>query len=140
VKVFLDSSVVLASCGRAGGASRALFELADARGWRLLTSEYVIREVEKNVRLRMPSTAQAEWRRLRHALALVPDVLTFHWPVVFPSTKDKPVLFAAAAAADVLVTLDRADFGGVMEIGFYGLPVMKPSDFLRRERAAGRLE
>ena len=31
------------------------------------------------------------------------------------------------------------DFGGVMAAGFYGLPVMKPGEFLKRERAAGRL-
>ena len=46
---------------------------------------------------------------------------------------------ADAATPDVLLTLDRADFEGVMGAGFYGLPVMKPGDFLRRERAAGRL-
>lgn len=69
----------------------------------------------------------------------VSDELTFVWPVVFPAVKDKPVLFTAAAAADVLLTLDRVDFGGVMTTDFYGLPVMKPGDFLRRERTAGRL-
>jgi hypothetical protein len=56
-----------------------------------------------------------------------------------PASKDKPVLFTAAAVADVLLTLDRADFGGVMAAGFYGLAVMKPGEFLQRERAAGRL-
>ena len=70
---------------------------------------------------------------------MVADVLTFDWPVVFPAAKDRPVLVTAAATADVLLTLDRADFGSVMGAGFYGLPVMKPGDFLRRERAAGRL-
>lgn len=86
-------------CGRAAGASHAIFDLAGAQGWRLLTGDYVLREVERNVRERL----------------------------------------SAAATADVLLTLDRADFGGVMAAGFYGLPVMKPGDFLRRERAAGRL-
>jgi len=33
----------------------------------------------------------------------------------------------------------RADFGSMMAAGFYDLPVMKPGDFFRRERAAGRL-
>ena len=72
-------------------------------------------------------------------LAVVTDELTHPWPVVFPAAKDRPVLFTAAAVADVLLTLDSADFGGVMAAGFYGLPVMRPGDFLRRERAAGRL-
>ncbi len=66
------------------------------------------------------------------------DGLTFVWPVVFPAVKDKPVLFTAAATADVPLTLDRTDFGGFMTTVFYSLPVMKPGDFLRRERVARR--
>ena len=53
--------------------------------------------------------------------------------MVFPAAKDRPVLSTAAPTADVLLTLDRADFGSVMGAGFYGLPVMKPGDFLRRK-------
>ena len=108
--------------------------------WRLLSSNYVMHETEKNVRLRLQSSAQEEWQRLKPLLEVMADVVTFEWPVVFPATKDRPVLFTAAATADVLLTLDRADFGPVMAAGFYGLPVMRPGDFLRRERAAGRLK
>ena len=60
-------------------------------------------------------------------------------PAVFGPAKDRPVLFTAAAWAEVLLTLDRGDFGAVMESGFYGLEVLTPGDFLERERAAGRL-
>ena len=91
------------------------------------------------MRLRLQSSAQDEWQRLKPRLEVVPDVVTFDWPVVFPATKDRPVLFTAAATADVLLTLDHADFGALIATGFYGLPVMRPGDFLRRERAAGRL-
>ena len=139
MKLFLDASVLLAACGRAEGGSRAVCDLAFAQGWRLLTSDYVMREVEKNVQQRFPPAAQQEWQRLRPSLEVMRDVLTFDWPTVFPASKDRPVLFTAAATADVLLTLDRADFGSVLGVGFYGLPVMKPGDFLRRERAAGRL-
>ena len=98
-----------------------------------------MREVEKNVQQRFPPAAQQEWLRIRPLLEVMPDVLTFEWPTVFLATKDRPVLFAAAATADVLLTLDRADFGGVMGAGFYGLQIMMPADFLRRERGDGRL-
>jgi hypothetical protein len=130
---------MLAACGRPEGGSHAIFDLAGARGWRLLTSTYVLREVEKNVQHRLSAAARREWQLLRPMLVVVADDLTHPWPVVFAATKDRPVLFTAAAAADVLLTLDHADFGEVMAAGFYGLPVMKPGDFLRRERAAGRL-
>lgn len=139
MRLFLDSSVVLAACGRAAGASHAVFDLAAAQGWRLLTCDYVLREVERNLRERLPESARREWQLLRPALAVVEDELTHPWPVVFPAAKDRPVLFTAAATADVLLTLDRADFGALMTTGFYGLPVMKPGEFLLRERSLGRL-
>ncbi len=139
MRLFLDTSVVLAACGRTAGASHAIFDLAVTQGWRLLTGDYVMREAERNVRERLSETARREWQLLRPMLAVVTDELTHPWPVVFPAAKDRPVLFTAAAVADVLLTLDRADFGRVMASGFYGLPVMMPGDFLRRERAAGRL-
>ena len=139
MRLFLDASVVLAACGRPAGASHALFDLAGVQGWRLLVGEYGLREVEKNVGERFSGTARSEWQLLRPALAVVADELTYPWPVIFPAAKDRPVLFTAAAVADVLLTLDRADFGSVMAAGFYGLQVMKPGDFLRRERMAGRL-
>jgi predicted nucleic acid-binding protein len=139
VKLFLDASVLLTACGRPAGGSHAVCDLAARQGWRLLTSNYVVQETEKNVRLRLPSETQGEWKRLKPLLEMMTDVVTFDWPVVFPAAKNRPVLFTAAATADVLRTLDRADFGPVMAAGFYGLPVMRPGDFLRRERAAGRL-
>jgi hypothetical protein len=68
------------------------------------------------------------------------DVLTLDRPVVFHASKDRPVLFSALAWADVLLTLDRGDFGALMAEPFYGLLVLKPGAFLQQERAAGRLK
>ena len=56
------------------------------------------------------------------------------------SVRRKTVLFTAAAWAEVLLTLDRGDFGALMGTGFYGLDILTPGDFLERERAAGRLK
>ena len=105
----------------------------------MLTSPYVVKEVEKNLRLRLPPSAELEWQQLSPTLQRVADVVTFNWPTVGAAGKDRPVLFTAAAFSEVLLTLDRADFGGLMESGFYGLQVLTPGDFVRRERAAGRL-
>lgn len=92
------------------------------------------------MREQLPETAIREWRNLRPALAVVADQLTHPWPVVFPAAKDRPVLFTAASMADLLLTLDRTDFGALFTTGFYGLAVMKPGDFLLRERSLGRLK
>jgi len=58
---------------------------------------------------------------------------------IFPASKDRPVLFGGLAWSDVLLTLDKADFGGLLGGEFYGLPILTPGAFLSRERAAGRL-
>jgi len=139
VRLFLDSSVVLAACGRPVGASRRVIDLAPAMGWMLLTSAYVAAEVERNLAARLPPAARREWRRLRSGLERVPDILTLDRAALFASGKDRPVLFTAAAFGDGLLTLDRADFGALMASGFYGLPVLTPGAFLARERDAGRL-
>ena len=79
-------------------------------------------------------------KRLRPALLVMDDVLTLDRPAVFHAAKDRPILFSALAWADVLLTLDRGDFGGLMDKPFYGLLVFKPGVFLERERSAGRLK
>jgi predicted nucleic acid-binding protein len=138
VNLFLDASVILAACGRPGGASHAIFDLAAQNGWALMASPYVLSEVTTNLP-RLPAAAPDEWRRLRPRLVFVRDVWTMDRPAVFGPAKDRPVLFAAAAWTQVLLTLDRGDFGALMESGFYGLDIATPGDFLERQRAAGRL-
>ena len=138
MNLFLDASVVLAACGRPAGASRAVFDLARRNGWTLMTSPYVVSEVTRNLP-RLPAQAAPDWAQLRAALVAVRDVWTMDRPAVFGPAKDRPVLFTAAAWAEVLLTHDRGDFGALMGTGFYGLDVLMPGDFLERERAAGRL-
>jgi len=138
VNVFLDSSVLLAACGSAAGASRAVIDAAVAQGWSLLASGYVLAEVESNLAA-LPAGASDSWARIRTKLETVPDVLTFEWPAVFAPARDRPILFTAAAWAEVLLTLDRRDFADLLGTSFYGLAILKPGDFLQRERAAGRL-
>jgi hypothetical protein len=139
VKLFLDSSVILVACGRPQGASLAIFDLHHQAEWRLLASNYVIGEVRTNVPRLGPAAVQA-WERFGASLIRVEDKLVFDWPVVFPASKDRPILFSAAAFADILLTLDWGDFGPLMGAGFYGLPIMKPGPFLERERSAGHLQ
>ena len=127
MNLFLDTSVVLAACGRAAGASRALFDRCDANGWMLQTSSYVLREVVLNLP-NLSSAASGHWARLRDKLDVMPDVVTFPWATVFAPAKDRPILFTAAAWSDVLLTLDRRDFAGLLGSQFYGLPILKPAN------------
>jgi predicted nucleic acid-binding protein len=138
VRLFLDTSVLLAACGSATGASRGVFRHAGTQGWLLMATPYVLGEVLHNLS-DFPPAASAEWARLRPALLVMDDVLTVDRPVIFPAGKDRPVLFSALAWADVLLTLDRRDFENLFGSSFYDLEVMKPGEFLRRERESGRL-
>ena len=138
MNIFPDSSVLLAACGSATGASRAVIDAATGQGWSLLTSAYVVAEVEANLAA-LPAGAPANWAQIRAKLETVPDVLTFEWPAVFAPARDRPILFTASAWAEVLLTLDRRDFADLLGTSFYGLAILKPGDFLQRERAAGRL-
>lgn len=86
-----------------------------------------------------PPEAARAWVSLRSKAPVENDELTFDWPIVFEAAKDKPVLFSALACADVLLTLDRRDFGDLLGQAIYGLRVLTPGEFLRIEREAGRL-
>jgi hypothetical protein len=138
VRLFLDTSVLLAACGSITGASREIFRRASANGWTLVTTPYAIEEALRNLP-DLPASASANWARLRPDLLVMDDVLTLQLPVVFPAGKDRPILFSAFAWADILLTLDHGDFGGLMGNPFYGLVVLRPALFLESERAAGRL-
>jgi hypothetical protein len=87
-----------------------------------------------------PPVATARWIRLRRSLVLVDDVFAIGRPVVFPVSKDRPVLFTALASAKVLLTFDRRDFGTKLGGAFYELAIIEPADFFDRERIAGRLK
>jgi len=139
MKLFLDTSVLLAACGSSRGSSRALFGYAPAQGWTLMTSPWVVTEVVRNLR-KFPAAATHEWLRLRPQLMLMDDVVSLNQVVVFPVAKDRPVLLTALAWSQVLLTLDRDDFTGLLGSHFYGLPLLEPADFLEFERQAGRLK
>ena len=138
MRLFLDTSVLLAASGSATGASREVFRRAPGNGWIVVATPYVIDEVLRNLP-DLPPAATIDWPGLRSELVIVDDVVTLDRPVVFGPSKDRPILFSALAWADVLLTLDRGDFGGLMHMPFYGLLVLTPGMFLNQERAAGRL-
>ena len=93
---------------------------------------------QKNLRV-FPASGTVEWLRLKRLLVVADDVVTIDRPAIFTAGKDRPILFTALAHAQILLTLDRGDFRDLLGGSFYGLTVLLPSDFLERERAAGRL-
>jgi predicted nucleic acid-binding protein len=133
VRLFLDTSVLLAACGSAKGASREIFRLGPLASWALLTTPYVLHEVEHNL-AGLGDSAQAAWPRFQELLEVRNDILTLNRPAVFGPSKDRPILFSALAWADILITLDRRDFGSLLGNTFYGLAVMTPGMFLESRK------
>ena len=129
--IFLDTSTILAACWSNKGLSRLLVVSAPKAGWRLVTADYCISEVEKNV-LKHPAGA-GDWRRLvRARLESVGSVYVFDRPIVFDATKDKPVILSAIGCnADYLVTSDTTDFAHILGTVVYGVNVRTPKSFLQ---------
>ena len=138
MRLFLDTSVLLAASGSTQGASREVFRRAAGNEWALIATPFTLEEAICNLPLLGP-VAGIQWARLRPLLVVMDDVVTLDRPSVFAAHKDRPILFGALAWADVLLTLDREHFGDLLGRTFYDMPILKPGDFLERERAAGRL-
>ena len=138
MRLFLDSSVLLAACGSPTGASREIFQRAGRNKWSLICTHYGCQEVAENLAA-TGSEGVTAWPTLLPQLIVKDDILTLDLPVVFEPAKDRPILLSAYAWADVLLTLDKADFGVLMGAPFYGLIVSTPGRFLKKERLEGRL-
>ncbi len=98
MKVFIDTSVLLAAAGSENGESSFLFEQAPIRGWVLITTHYCLEEAQRNVAKvgRKASTTLNE--SLLPKLVFVPTELTLDKVLVFPKAKDRSVLLSALGA------------------------------------------
>ena len=135
MRLFLDSSVLLAAAGSSKGASRLLFDHATSHGWQLLTADYCVREAEFNLP-KIGEKAELSWKVvIRPALIPVKAQLTLDRPLIYRATKDRPVVISALSKkADYLLTLYRDDFHDLLGRSVYGLPIRTPGEFLREIR------
>lgn len=132
MKVFLDTSVLLAAAVSHDGSARALFRRARREKWRLVTARWCVEEVLRNLQMKYPA-ALPTWRSLRRQLHVVPSMLVLDRPLVFSATKDRPVLVSAlACGADALATYDRADFQDKLGRSVYGMRIALPRDLVPR--------
>lgn len=136
MRLFLDSSVLLAASGSNRGASHHLIISSEANRWTLVTSVYCATEVDLNVR-QLGADAEKIWEKvIRPRCPAVQDCWALDRPLLNMKSKDRPVLITALAEkCDVLLTLDRADFSSFFDRGVYGMKVMTPGMFLRLENS-----
>lgn len=138
--LFLDTSVLLAAAGSTTGASRYICEKGTGHGWKLISSGYCVQETLRNLS-KVGAVASASWASVvEPCLEIVPDVLSLDQALVFPKTKDRPVVISALAArAEALLTLDRTDFHGLLGPQVYGMNLSTPAEFLMEQRRQGRI-
>lgn len=132
MKVFLDTSVLLAAAGSENGASRHIFNISAKYRFKLISSPYCVAETNHNIP-KLGESAGRNWDVLIYpAIQLAEDRITLDRPLIFPAAKDKPVMITALAArCEWLLTLDRQDFGDYFVSGVYGMRVGTPGNFLQ---------
>lgn len=140
MRLFLDTSVLLAAAGSGRGASRFVIAEAAAQGWELVSSDYCEEEARRNM-AKVRSSAVRDWKKhIAPRVRLVQASVALDKPLVFPKAKDRPVVITALAArADWLLTLDEGDFHTKLGREVYGLRIATPGEFLLEQRAQGLL-
>lgn len=135
MKIFLDSSVLIAASGSCQGASFAIINLAAKNHWQLLSSAYCLAEVERNIG-KLSLEASKAWKKtVQPSLKIVGDVLSISKPLLIEASKDKPPLLSAIAVdAKVFLTLDRKDFGPILNTSVYDVDILTPENFLEKQR------
>ena len=115
MKVFLDANVYFAGCYSQKGASSVILELVRRGKIEGFASRLVLREAERNLRLKAKSPVLKLFHQflkeadLRIFPSPKPTVLSQYESMIHP--KDVPVLTAAVQSkADFLITLDRRHF------------------------------
>lgn len=133
MRIFLDSSVLLSACGSGKSLSRLITEIAPDHGWHLVSASYCRAETGKNIR-KLGAKVALTWPDMQSKVEWVPNALTNRKPLLLTASKDKPVLISALAAkCEVLLTLDKGDFGILLGTTVYGMRVSTPRDFLIAE-------
>lgn len=141
MRVFLDSSVLIAASLSEEGGSHWIARRGVLAGWHLITAEYCVAEVEKNLP-RLSELEQLRWTcRVRPRIEAVETRLALDRPLVFSASKDRPVIISALAArCDVLVTLDQHDFARWLGSEIYGLRIMRPAMLVAHAREQKTLD
>jgi predicted nucleic acid-binding protein len=138
LRVFVDSSVLIAGAGSRTGASRAVLTMAEIGLFKLIVSRQVLDECERNLRKKLPAALPIFAELLATInLEILPDPSleeAARWETII-ETKDAPILASAVLAApDRLLTLNTKDF--TLEVAAHsGLIIQTPGDFVEEIRA-----
>lgn len=134
----MDASVLFAASYSSTGASREITRLAFRGQVRLVISEDVVEEAERNLAAKRPDAVEV----LHQILDSVPFQIVTPTPeevqqaASYTANKDAPIVAAAkTSGADKLVSLDRRHLIDVAKVAKRsGLEIVLPEEALRQIR------
>ena len=111
LKIFLDASVILSGLASSTGGSRKLLDAAKAKKLKLVTTPWVIQEVNEHadkLGLKIEEVTKLLSRRTIHLYPNSPEEIVAKLARITPDPDDAPVLAGAVTSgARVLVSLDK---------------------------------
>ena len=135
LRIFLDTSALIAGVASSRGAARAVFQLAEIGLIEVIVSRQVIVEADRNIEEKLPEVLN-EYREFMELLAPVliddprqKDIERF---LKIINYDDAPILASAViSGADFLVTWDRKHFMD-KNINIHSqLKIVTPGEFLK---------
>ncbi|VXD24045.1 conserved hypothetical protein [Planktothrix serta PCC 8927] len=136
-RIFADTSVLIAGSGSRTGASRAVLTMAEIGLFKLVVSEQVLKECDRNFRKKLPAALPIFTQLLT---AINPEIQPDPSPeesarwITIIEAKDTPILASAVLAnVDRLLSLNTKDFTAEVAIGS-GLIIQTPAEFIREIR------
>jgi uncharacterized protein len=135
MRVFLDANVLFSAALGVNSGLRGFFNLAGVGVCELISSPFALDEARRNIARKQPEKS-ADLEQLISLMTICGEAspATSAWArsCGLPD-KDAPILAAAVqAAADILVTGDRAHFGILYERIWRGVEVLTPRAALER--------
>jgi putative PIN family toxin of toxin-antitoxin system len=135
IKVFIDSSVLIAGVASVTGASAVVLDLCEAESIQMVISRQVLVEADRNFSSKLPNLV-LQFRQFIRTLVPVmvedPPTAAVEKAAKFIDRKDATILAAAIEAkVDYLITLDKRHFLNPKVQHNAPTEVCTPADFLR---------
>ena len=134
LKIFIDTSALIAGITSKTGASAAVLDLCEAEIVRMVISRQVLTEADRNFSAKLPNLTTQFRNFIRNLAPMLvddPPPEAIEKAMAIVDRKDASILAAALAAkADFLVTLDKKHFLSAQIRRKIPIKVVTPAEFL----------
>ena len=135
IKVFIDTSVLIAGVASLTGASAAVLDLCEAESIQMVISRQVLVEADRNFSAKLPGLVYEFRQFIRNLVPLMvedPPAAAVERAAGLIDRKDAAILAAAIESkVEFLITLDKKHFLKQKVQRNIPIEICTPSDFLR---------